>query len=48
LELLLVQRFDEDGLSGWSPIETIFENQTMAAGSGSYSWVVPDVEEHDM
>ncbi|GAB7336019.1 hypothetical protein MBLNU13_g08841t1 [Cladosporium sp. NU13] len=48
LELLLVRRFDEDGLSGWSPVKTIFENRTMAAGGGSYTWTVPDVEEHDV
>jgi hypothetical protein len=48
LELLLVQRFDENGLSGWSPVETIFEDQFMAAGSGSYNWTVPDVKEHDV
>jgi hypothetical protein len=48
LELLLVQRFDEDGLSGWKPIETIFEDQLVTAGSGSYNWTVPDVREHDV
>lgn len=48
LELLLVQRFDENGLSGWSPVETIFDNQTVAAGSGSYNWTIPDVKEHDV
>jgi hypothetical protein len=48
LELLLVQRFDENGQSGWSPVETLFEDEFMAAGSGSYNWTVPDVKEYDV
>ena len=48
LELLLVQHFDENGLSGWSPVQTIFNGRLMTAGSGSHNWTVPNVKENDV
>jgi hypothetical protein len=48
LELILVQHFDENGQSGWKPVETIFKDQVTTAGNRSYDWTVPNVKEHDV
>jgi hypothetical protein len=45
LELLLVKHYYLPAGSGVDPIQTIFQNRTMAKGSDTYNWTVPNVKE---
>jgi hypothetical protein len=45
MELLLVKHYYLPAGSGVDPIQTIFQNQTTAKGSGTYNWTVPNVKE---
>jgi hypothetical protein len=45
MELLLVKHYYLPAGNGVDPIQTIFQNRTMAKGSDTYNWTVPNVKE---
>jgi hypothetical protein len=44
MELLLVKHYYLPAGSGLDPIQTIFQNRTVAKGSGTCNWTVPNVK----
>jgi hypothetical protein len=44
MELLLVKHYYLPAGSGLDPIQTIFQNRTVAKGSDMFNWTVPDVK----
>ena len=45
MELLLVKHYYLPAGSGLDPIQTIFQNRTVAKGSDTYNWTVPNVKD---
>ena len=43
MELFLVRRLHMLDQSEWEPVLTVFKDQAIAMGSGTYNWTVPDV-----